>query len=254
MICPTCNQEIPDGSTFCFSCGAQITAPQLPEKASSRSLTALVLGIVGIAACGCCGPFALIIGWMELNKIKLGLSSPASKTYALVGMILGIITTILSLIIIPLILAAIAIPNFFAAQTRSKVSRVHGELLMCATALEAYYIDNNAYPLPEFDNQHQPILPNILTTPIAYITRIPFDPFASNGKQRYLYFPVDIASGDTTNAYWILTSQGPDQKVDIDITRYNPQDPIWMESNNAPATYDPTNGTTSPGDIWRRGP
>ena len=36
------------------------------------------------------------------------------------------------------ILAAIAVPNFLEAQTRSKVSRTKADMRTCATALEAY--------------------------------------------------------------------------------------------------------------------
>jgi type II secretory pathway pseudopilin PulG len=253
MFCPTCRSEIPNGSAFCPKCGSQIAVQPPTEKASSRSITALVLGIVGITACGCLAPLAIIIGWLELNKIKKGLSSPASKTFALVGLILGIAATAIMLIVIP-ILAAIAIPNFLQAKTRSQVSRTHGELRMCATALEAYYIDNNAYPSPDYDSQHQPVLPHILSTPIAYITCIPIDPFSPDGKQSCHYNSVIVASEDTTTPYWIITSQGPDKKIDIDVTRYNPQYPYWGESYIIAKSYDPTNGTTSAGDVWRTGP
>ena len=44
------------------------------------------------------------------------------------------------------ILAAIAVPNFLEAQTRAKVSRVLSDERTYSTALETYYIDNNAYP------------------------------------------------------------------------------------------------------------
>src|SRR5215210_3826948 len=44
------------------------------------------------------------------------------------------------------ILAAIAVPNFLEAQTRSKVSRVKADQRSLATAIEAYYVDNNSYP------------------------------------------------------------------------------------------------------------
>ena len=47
------------------------------------------------------------------------------------------------------ILAAIAIPNFLAAQIRAKVSRAKGEMRTVATALEAYAVDYNSYP-PSF--------------------------------------------------------------------------------------------------------
>ncbi|MFB3896333.1 MAG: DUF4190 domain-containing protein [bacterium] len=255
MFCPTCKSEIPDGSPFCPKCGTQITIPQTADKASSRSITAMILGIIGIIACGCLGPIALILGWLELNRIKKGLSSPASKTYALVGLVLGIVTTVIIVVIIP-ILAAIAIPNFLAAKHRAQVSRTHGELRSCATALEAYYIDFNAYPQPDFDAQHNPVLPQRLTTPVAYITSLPCDTFSEDGKQRYRYYTGEtfVESQDTTKPFWIIAGLGPDQKLDIDVTRYNPQDAAWGENYIRSKSYDPANGTNSRGDIIRTGP
>ena len=86
------------------------------------------------------------------------------------------------------ILAAIAIPNFLAAQTRSKVARVKGNMRTSATALESYYVDNNSYPgcyrRGGGWNQNTFALPIVVTTPIAYITKVPddiFDVFAGVG-------------------------------------------------------------------------
>ena len=87
------------------------------------------------------------------------------------------------------ILAAIAVPNFLEAQVRSKVSRCKADMRSLATALESYRIDSTNYP-PMFDtgwlNAVWPTdasppfhsrIPNYLTTPIAYITSLPHDPF-----------------------------------------------------------------------------
>ena len=41
------------------------------------------------------------------------------------------------------ILAAIAVPNFLEAQTRSKISRAKADMRTMATALESYLVDNN---------------------------------------------------------------------------------------------------------------
>lgn len=260
MFCPTCRNEIPDGSQFCPKCGAQIMAgaasgvsSQRPlEKASKRAIACLILGIISLVLCGIPFIIPVILSIIELVAISKQKSSRAGYGYAIAGLAMGIVS--LFFVFFFGLMAAIAVPNFLAAKTRSQVSRSKLEMNICATALEAYYIDNNAYPPPDYDNQHQPILPHILTTPISYITKIPIDPFSSSGKQTYHYNSVIVASEDTTTPYWIITGQGPDQKIDIDVTRYNPQDPVWLELNNAPATYDPTNGTTSLGDVWRRGP
>src|SRR5881394_2933651 len=73
------------------------------------------------------------------------------------------------------ILAAIAVPNFLEAQIRAKISRTKADMRTIATAMESYHVDNNHYPdtfiLPRFER----FIP--LTTPIAYITSVPKDPF-----------------------------------------------------------------------------
>ena len=85
------------------------------------------------------------------------------------------------------ILAAIAVPNFLEAQTRSKVSRTKSDQRTMATAMEAYFVDNNAYLWPSVNIfKAYPSLPDEvlggllwgpLTTPISYITSIPTDVF-----------------------------------------------------------------------------
>ena len=68
------------------------------------------------------------------------------------------------------ILAAIAVPNFLEAQTRSKVSRMKSDMRSLATGLESYCVDNNKYPI----NPASGVLPcyglGLLSTPIAYMT------------------------------------------------------------------------------------
>lgn len=83
------------------------------------------------------------------------------------------------------ILAAIAIPNFLAAQVRSKVSNAKAGMRTVATAIEAYYVDYNDYPPAYFattsisgafgSNNYQ--VPFEITTPIAYLSSLPRDPF-----------------------------------------------------------------------------
>ena len=96
------------------------------------------------------------------------------------------------------ILAAIAMPNFLEAQTRSKVARTKSDLRVMATALEAYHVDYNQYTRdsdssldfldcgaaaldpshPDFGKCANGAL--TLTTPIAYITSLLQDPFVVN--------------------------------------------------------------------------
>ncbi|MFB3895241.1 MAG: type IV pilin protein [bacterium] len=161
------------------------------------------------------------------------------------------------------ILAAIAIPNFLSAQVRSKVSRAKSDMRTIATGMESYYVENNAYPC-EFLYWGRPVPYNemvrimkaeaLLTTPIAYLTSFPMDPFKQgerwsppvywyyNWQERYGY-PINyntwvggVAPWYDESAAWVIDSIGPD---------YTPGFAI---------PYDPTNGTVTNGDIVRLGP
>jgi prepilin-type N-terminal cleavage/methylation domain-containing protein len=133
------------------------------------------------------------------------------------------------------ILAAIAVPNFLEAQTRSKVSRVKSDLRSVATGIESYRVDHNEYPegtdnvnnmSPELVALFGPLAPgyyamrtrgsgglvaglhfHTLTTPVAYIATMPDDTFAQVDG-----VPVAFAyrNAKDTKDGWILTSVGPD--------------------------------------------
>ncbi len=92
------------------------------------------------------------------------------------------------------ILAAIAVPNFLEAQTRSKVSRARSDLRTLATGVESYAVDWNRYPadVPMIPVMNPAIgelvtadgyFPNSLSTPVSYLTisRIE-DPFLLKGQ------------------------------------------------------------------------
>lgn len=104
------------------------------------------------------------------------------------------------------ILAAIAVPNFLAAQTRAKVSRGLSDLRTMRIATESYAVDNNRYPRSSwgcapFNDQlyGEPVwgtFTSRITTPIQYMTTIPLDVFAQNVGEKitdklYAYGTVD---------------------------------------------------------------
>lgn len=164
---------------------------------------------------------------------------------------------LLIVIAIIAILAAIAIPNFLAAQTRSKVSKAKKEMQTLATALEAYFVDYNRYPMWYWGpGTNIPVSKrlNRLTTPIAYISAIPKpDPFYTShdpyGLGPAVYDTYDYCDEQTHAEYnfswrpglyghrWRLCSAGPNRI-----------------QNFAWEFYDPTNGLVSNGDIIRLGP
>ena len=183
------------------------------------------------------------------------------------------------------ILAAIAVPNFLEAQVRSKVSRCKADMRSITTALESYAVDNNHYP-PDgaVPNSLYPRL-ILLTTPVAYLTSLPNDPFAekiafvgvipSEPKGwRYtaeawkaLMILADpsppFLTEHSSAATWALASFGPDLKNSWGEWLMFGQDVLdLLEPEVSPlygtstwgCLYDPTNGTISDGDIVRIGP
>jgi type II secretion system protein G len=158
------------------------------------------------------------------------------------------------------ILAAIAVPNFLEAQTRSKVSREKSDLRTLATAWEAYRVDNTRYPL-DWDGGDGGTNPYpgewgtyiSVTTPIAYITSVPKDVFQVGDVvdakigQLFEYWGAkdnaNIESWQRIGAIWLISGFGPDRDSDA---LYEAGD-----LNLATLSYDPSNGTRSDGDVGR---
>jgi prepilin-type N-terminal cleavage/methylation domain-containing protein len=157
------------------------------------------------------------------------------------------------------ILAAIAVPNFVDAQTRSKVSRVKSDLRTISVGLEAYYTDNNIYPPSTLVMPFARLTP--LTTPVAYLTSLLKDVFQSQAEgisERHWMSRGSYAYGampiDNENRY-ALASDGPDLQMNRQPIEFYPgySEKIWENPSSGfdYIRYDPTNGTVSMGDIWR---
>ena len=164
------------------------------------------------------------------------------------------------------ILAAIAVPNFLEAQVRSKVSRVKSDMRTVATALEAYKVDCNRYPMygqPPYNQlwDINALNPSLISTPIAYVTTgdVLIDVFRVKRPKvgwwthQYYYRNFDDRRyTDDLRAYavdrygwWRLTSCGPDAFI-FNGNAEGDSRPAYIE-----IAYDPTNGTVSIGDIER---
>jgi prepilin-type N-terminal cleavage/methylation domain-containing protein len=173
------------------------------------------------------------------------------------------------------ILAAISIPNFITASTRTKVAQVKAIFKTMAAGIEAYKIDANSYPIhlsPFNDNNgvfgddaYGSNRYDVLTTPVAYLTEIPNDPFVAYGRGYFLYCWEIFDNGSYNGggpfqpiwhaSYWALESAGPDGKFTIYIAPNVYLEP-WLNTSycvNGDVTrlsYDPTNGTISRGNIY----
>jgi len=189
------------------------------------------------------------------------------------------------------ILAAIAVPNFLEAQVRAKVSRAKADMRTLATGIEAYTVDWN---------KHQPAanmfsqggrgcglptgLPNgvwkeycysKLTTPVAYLTSIPYDPFrekggrndrtqkADNSKGLYEFDAYDCEAAwiaqptwPAIKAFragynWALYSVGPSRNTGSGGSANIVAGIVYSAPGGVLYAYDPSNGTVSYGYIIR---
>ena len=173
---------------------------------------------------------------------------------------------LLIVVAIIVILAAIAVPNYLEAQTRSKVARTRNDLRTIAGALEAYRVDNNLYPRAFLGQALAERLYRI-TTPIAYVTALPHDPFFRETRSgltgfdpAYIYCSGNIYHGSSTlytaapylATIYSVSGRGPDG--DIFYGGYCMAHPLALASKaHQRGAYDPSNGTVSAGDLIRIG-
>lgn len=150
------------------------------------------------------------------------------------------------------ILAAIAVPNFLNAQMRARIAKVESEFNTIGTAFRMYQLDNNE-ALPRWNQLGWAQAWARFTTPISYMSVIPFDEFQPNFAElsvnNHRWYEFGGATGrrnysqfDGAVANFIIASLGPDVDDDtIQISAY-PNAQKFLQ-------YDATNGLNSDGDI-----
>lgn len=189
------------------------------------------------------------------------------------------------------LLAAIALPNYKKAQTRSKIARVKNDFRMIASALEAYHTDAGTYPIHNSPASQNGVFGedtlgsnrmDILTTPVSYLSHFPGDPFyfavpggepAGKGMGYFIYTwetynlygdnPWGTSPRGPFSEFWqadyyAIRSRGPNGNWDWDLGPEHFQLP-WVDAWQYGCIkgtlyyvlYNPTNGVTSYGDIYR---
>jgi prepilin-type N-terminal cleavage/methylation domain-containing protein len=173
------------------------------------------------------------------------------------------------------ILAAIAVPNFLEAQVRSKNARAKTDMRSIIVALQAYQVDANRYPphhnasepgwasivanwgfQSEFPGQtpdmkwklDDALLPPFygmqqwarVTTPVAYMTSVPYQAYSHNVPYGY-----DRRQNDDYSVDYVSVFCGGPDMVNGDWCRWDCP-PLYVAIG-----YDPSNGTKSMGDLWR---
>ncbi|MBI1390988.1 MAG: prepilin-type N-terminal cleavage/methylation domain-containing protein [bacterium] len=174
------------------------------------------------------------------------------------------------------ILAAIAVPNFINAQVRAKMAKATADMRSLGTAVEMYALDNGAYPC---DGQEPGCLwdwnwQNFrLTTPVAYMSSIPKDPYAemtasghywyttregyggarANGRSASVKGRVNVRLYDPPrqNYKFAFISTGPDRMWEWDRPAVSEQ--IVSYAGDV-LYYDASNGAVSQGDLYMYGP
>jgi len=143
--------------------------------------------------------------------------------------------------LIELLIVVAIIANFLEAQIRSKVSRAQTDMRSVATGLQAYAVDHSTFPADYIVGLH------FLTTPIAYISAFPPDPF-KEACGPYHYGTGNPSSSETwPKSMFAVVSHGPDLNDDTHTVREFP-------FTRVACPYDPTNGSRSDGDLYRLNP
>lgn len=115
-------------------------------KTSAQAIWSLVLGILSFLCFGFfAGIPAVICGHVARSNIRKSQGALTGGGMALAGLILGYIGIVVTTLGI---IAAIAIPNFFAYREKAFCSKVESEAHHTLTAMADYYSDPNNTGLP----------------------------------------------------------------------------------------------------------
>lgn len=177
--------------------------------------------------------------------------------------------TLIELIIVVVviaILAALMMANIQEIQARVKVARTKSDLKAVSFSMEGFAVDAGRYP---------PVQPGgmleqrfaFVTTPVAYISSAPTDPFGDQvpisdwWSTRFRTYEIVTDSHPYHQAMFSHPIYGFNHLVDPTAKYYiagQGPDLIRNDTLGDPALfwlpYDPTNGTLSMGDLFKCGP
>jgi hypothetical protein len=148
MFCNNCGTEYGEGINYCSKCGNPISPvkktiesePTIRYQESGRGTLILILGLLSFIFGPFCGIPAWVMGSGDLTKIKRGIIDISEKTATKIGMIFGIITTLLiPFIIIFGIATVVGINVFTASSTQANRDAVVADLTNLTSLSQQYY-------------------------------------------------------------------------------------------------------------------
>ena len=146
--CPNCKGNLADYVPLCPYCGVNVAVPPGgpvqpawtgPQENSGKATASLVCGILTFLCVWPASVAAVILGHIALADIKKSGGRLTGRGMAVAGLVLGYIGVFL----LPLVIAAIAIPNLLRARMAANEASAVGTLRTYNTAMIAY---TNACP------------------------------------------------------------------------------------------------------------
>jgi len=192
------------------------------------------------------------------------------------------------------ILAAIAVPNFLNAQVRAKIARQKADMRSTLTSIEQLRLDKGVLLVDFWDDdttwgveriqetfnnvgwpgsqgaRNQTMVLAPLTSPIAYMSSVPKDPFAAAfadttsghnelfnrvGNDTYLYIDNDPQGSGAEYGGTVLEPKNQLGEGDYMIIGFGPAASTVYANGNGVRLgipYDASNGISSVGDLYLR--
>lgn len=142
------------------------------------------------------------------------------------------------------ILAAIAVPNLTQARLRALLTQIIHDMRTLDQQISIYSLDNGRPPISDYVKGKNSIV--ILSTPVPYMSSIPYDPHRRNqeiAEQRGVFFNYWYNEEDPSKRYNTGGTQWHNQGWHIYLLS------VGMDHDIDWITYHPTNGLASNGDI-----
>jgi hypothetical protein len=121
-------------------------APRYQAPASARARAALFVGL-GSLLCSLAGPCALFFGFSALTEINSAPGKVGGKGLAITGIVLGTISTVMLVFVLPLTLFAVLIPAIQASREAMRQSDSSGHLKQIAVGMHNYHDVYRAIPM-----------------------------------------------------------------------------------------------------------